>query len=455
MKTNETHVSRSVCDRLVRIGMAALLAAATAGAQAWDLPKDRGTIPDAQVEQILAGKDFPEITGFTKKLEYVDYTANGTVFTQVVMRLEPDKPLRRNGRKIVLVASEEGSSSANGFVVTDEDKEGIGVWLAKRGVTFIALTRVGRWNFFAPERSGTWESIPLDERMPVFSQHQKVYWSKDDYTFQPAGSTASSTGSEFVRFPKPGTRLHNEMVAMTPVAMIDGFEAGLRRVMTQPEREDSVLLFWGFSTGGALMWPLAERIRPDGYLNWGSSPPGVAYYYGSVVGGRWDWPYEKSSLRVRGRGKSDFEFYNKRADPQEKPARWERALREPRFKAVEDPIMFYNAGALAEQAMRLYMADFLPPQQKKVGFNKILTDIMAVSMPGPALKGLPVWDMNGTFDEVYPPPAMEAAQAMLKPYVGKHVLTRIEGLNHSIVNRQVRVIGPVWLRAIDSGFFDR
>ena len=90
-----------------------------------------------------------------------------------------------------------------------------------------------------------------------------------------------------------------------------------------------------------------------------------------------------------------------------------------------------------------------------MGFNKILTDIMAVSMPGPALKGLPVWDMNGTFDEVYSPQAMEAARDMLEPYVGKHVLTRIEGFNHSIANRQVRVIGPVWLRAIKNGFFDR
>jgi hypothetical protein len=63
--------------------------------------------------------------------------------------------------------------------------------------------------------------------------------------------------------------------------------------------------------------------------------------------------------------------------------------------------------------------------------------------------------MNGTFHEVYSPQAMEAARTMLKPYVGKHVLTRIEGLNHSIVNRQVLVIGPVWLRAIHEGFFDK
>jgi hypothetical protein len=438
----------------VATAVSVLSAFSMSNAFAWDLPADKGTIPETQVEEILAGKDFPETTGFSEKLEYVDFKANGVTFTQVVMRLDPDKPLLHNGRKVVLAATEEGSSSANGFIETDEGKEGIGVWLAKRGVTFIALNRVGRWNFFAPHRSGTWETIPLNDRMPIFSQYQKAYWSKDDYTMQPAGNTASSSGSEYVRFPKPGTELYNEMVAATPVAMVDGLEVGLRKVMTNQERKHSLLLYWGFSTGGALMWPLAERVRPDGFLNWGSSPPGVAYYYGAVVGGRWDWPYEKSALRIRGRGRADFEFYNKRADPGEKDARWQRDLKEPRFKAVEDAIMFYNAGALAEDAMRLYTAGFLPPEQKKAGFNKMLNDIMAVSMPGPALKGLPVWDMNGTFDEVYSPQAMEAARTMLEPYVGKHVLIRIEGFNHSIVNRQVRVIGPVWLRAIKEGYFD-
>lgn len=434
---------------------AGLLAMFVSTAMAWDLPADKGTLAQAQVEEILAGNDYPEVSTFKKKVEYVDYTANGMTFTQVVMRLEPAKPLMHKGRKVVVVATEEGSSSANGFIETDEGKESIGVWLAKRGITFIALTRVGRWNFFAPEKSGTWETIPLDDRMPIFSQHQKAYWPKDAYTTQPAGNTASSSGSEYVRFPKAGTQLYNEMVAATPVAMVDGLEAGLRHAMTEKERKQSMLLYWGFSTGGALMWPLAERVRPDGYLNWGSSPPGVAYYYGSVEGGRWDWPYEKSALRVRGRGRSDFEFYNKRANPEEKEARWERDLKEPRFKGVEDAIMFYNAGALSEIALRLYKADFVPPQVKAAGFNKILNDILATAMPGPALKGLPVWDMNGSFDEVYSPQAMEAARTMLDPYIGKHVLTRIEGFNHSIVNRQVRVIGPVWLRVIEQGYFDK
>jgi hypothetical protein len=424
-------------------------------ASAWELPPDKGVISEAQVEEILAGKDFPETTGFSRKLEYVDFTDNGMPFTQVVLRLDPAKPLLRNGKKIILVATEEGSSSLNGFVTTDEGKEGIGIWLAKRGVTFIALNRIGRWNFFAPDRSGTWETIPVNDRMPIFSQHQKSYWSSDEWISQPAGKTSSSSGSEFVRFAKPGTELYRELVAATPVVIVDGFEKGLRHVMSNEERQQSLLLYWGFSTGGAFMWPLAERIKPDGYLNWGSSPPGVAYFYGAALHGRWDWLYEKSALRVRGRGLADFEFYNRRAAPEEKPARWQRTLKEPRFKAAEDSAMFFNAGALAEEAMRLYMADFLPEKKRKLGFVKILDEIMDITKPGPALKGLPVWDMNGTYDEVYPPAWMEAARDLMAPYVGKHRLTRIAGLNHSIVNRQVRVIGPVWLKAINEGFFDR
>lgn len=424
-------------------------------AESWELTPDKGTIPAAQVEEILAGKDNPETSGFSRKLDYIDFMANGMPFTQVVLRLDPDKPMLRNGKKVILVATEEGSSSLNGFITTDEGKEGIGVWLAKRGVTFIALNRIGRWNFFAPDRSGTWETIPLNDRMPIFSQHQKSYWSSEDWVSQAAGNTSSSSGSEFVRFPKPGTELFRHIVAATPVVMVDGFEKGLRHVLSDKERRQALLLYWGFSTGGAFMWPLAERIKPDGFLNWGTSPPGVAYFYGATVGGRWDWPYEKSALRVRGRGLADFEFYNKRADAADKPERWQRNLKEPRFKAAEDSAMFFNAGALAEEAMRLYSADFLPEEKRKLGFVKILNEIMDVAKPGPALKGLPVWDMNGTFDEVYPPKWMEAARDMMAPYVGKHRLTRIEGLNHSISNRQVRVIGPVWLRAINEGFFDR
>lgn len=235
-----------------------ILTAGPSRVSAWELPPDSGTIPESQVEEILQGKDFPETTTYTSKLDYIDFTDNGAQFTQVVLRLEPAKLLRHNGKKVIVVATEEGSSSLNGFVTTDEGKEGIGVWLAKRGVTFIALNRVGRWNFFAPDRSGSWASIPLNDRMPIFSQHQKALWSTDDWVSQPAGKTSSSTGSEFVRYPKPGTELYRQLVTATPLVIVDGFEHGLRHVMSEDERKQALLLYWGFSTGGAFMWPLAD-----------------------------------------------------------------------------------------------------------------------------------------------------------------------------------------------------
>src|SRR6185312_13415537 len=96
----------------------AALAACLARASAWELPPDTGTIPESQVEEILQGKDFPETTTYTRKLDYVDFTDNGAQFTQVVLRLDPAKPLLHNGKKVILVATEEGSSSLNGFVTT-------------------------------------------------------------------------------------------------------------------------------------------------------------------------------------------------------------------------------------------------------------------------------------------------------------------------------------------------
>ncbi|WP_157766651.1 hypothetical protein [Caballeronia sordidicola] len=41
--------------------------------------------------------------------------------------------------------------------------------------------------------------------------------------------------------------------------------------------------------------------------------------------------------------------------------------------------------------------------------------MLATTMLGPALRGLLVWDMNGTFDEVYSIPVMQAAREMMTP----------------------------------------
>jgi predicted esterase len=104
--------------------------------------------------------------------------------------------------------------------------------------------------------------------------------------------------------------------------------------------------------------------------------------------------------------------------------------------------------------MRLYLADFLPAEQRKAGYNKLVNDLIAAAEPGPALKGLPVWVMNGTLDEVLPPKLIDEMYQALGPHLGKYRIARIEDFHHSIESRQSIVIGKIWLRVIDEGFFD-
>lgn len=114
-----------IASRILLSAVSALAITLSLGAvaQAWELAPDKGTISEAQVEEILSGKDNPETTGFSRKLDYVDFSANGMPFTQVFLRLDPEKPMLRNGKKVILVATDEGSSSLNGFITTDEGKE--------------------------------------------------------------------------------------------------------------------------------------------------------------------------------------------------------------------------------------------------------------------------------------------------------------------------------------------
>ena len=114
-------------------------------AGAWELPPDNGTMGKETIAAILAGNDYPETSGYRQSIDFIDFTAYGQKFTQTVVTLTPDRPLIRNGRKIVIVGGEPGSEYAMDFVVTVEGKEGAAVWLAKRGITFVAPTRVGRW----------------------------------------------------------------------------------------------------------------------------------------------------------------------------------------------------------------------------------------------------------------------------------------------------------------------
>src|SRR6266852_2250712 len=155
--------------------------ATLAGAQDFPLPADRVTLGREAVAGLLARDDYPAVGGFTKRVEMIDFSAFGQEFTQVVVILTPDKPRLHRGRKLVVVGGEPGSEYAGDFLETPEGKEGLGVWLARRGVTFVALTRVGRWNFLAPDGSGSWADVPVETRMPIFNRKQKAHWTSADY----------------------------------------------------------------------------------------------------------------------------------------------------------------------------------------------------------------------------------------------------------------------------------
>jgi hypothetical protein len=153
----------------------AAFAVAAVPAYAWEIPPDNGTMGRAATAEILEKNDYPETSAYKQSIDFIDFAANGQRFTQVLVTLTPDKPRMRNGKKLVVAGGEPGSEYALDFVTTVEGKEGPAVWLAKRGFTFVALTRVGRWNFLAPNHDGSWETVPIGKRMPIFSRDQKTY----------------------------------------------------------------------------------------------------------------------------------------------------------------------------------------------------------------------------------------------------------------------------------------
>lgn len=232
-------------------------------ASSWEIPADRGTMTKETITAILGANDYPETSTYTQRIEFIDFSANGQQFTQVVIVLTPDKPRLRHGKKLVVVGAEPGSEYGMDFVSTVEHKDGPAIWLAKRGVTFVALTRVGRWNFFAPSGDGSWEAVPMDRRMPIFSGAQETHWPPSDYEVKRSGLTgATSTSvSANYRFPKRGTALEKQMLAATPRVFIEGYRLALEQSI--PDRRGSIVFFWGMSTGGAILY-LELGVEPVG-----------------------------------------------------------------------------------------------------------------------------------------------------------------------------------------------
>src|SRR5438105_1645788 len=250
------------------------------------LPADRATLSRDAVAALLARDEYPATSGYTQRVESIDFTSFGQEFTQVVVILTPDKPRLHRGRKLVVVGGEPGSEYAGDFLATPEGKEGPGVWLARRGVTFVALTRVGRWNFLAPDGSGSWEGVPVESRMPIFNRGQKAHWTSADYEVKASGLQGATGGDSAVyRLPKPGTQLYREMLAATPITYLTGYRLAVEHAVPPAERRDAFVLYWGMSTGGAFLYPLAKWLPPDGYLGWATSSTGLAYAYRRAKGG--------------------------------------------------------------------------------------------------------------------------------------------------------------------------
>lgn len=422
----------------------------------WQLPEDKGVVEPDTIVAILNNNDYPETTTYRQAVAYIDFESYGQQYTQVVVTLTPNKPRRVHGRKLVVVGAEPGSEYAMDFLETPEGKEGPGVWLAKRGVTFIALTRVGRWNFFAKDGSGSWQDIPLETRMPIFNRRQKAPWTADDFVLKSGtGKPATSGDSDVYRFPKPGTVLYNQMLAAHGATYLTGYRKAIEHALPPGERDKSFLLYWGMSTGGAFLYPLAKQIKPDGYLGWGTSSAGLAYVYRKAKQGDFSTPYTPTAFRLRERGLDDFTYYTKELDPDTRLRWWRGALRGPRFKSGEDAPMQFNVGALTEIAMRLWLSDFLPAEYRRNGLGQFVQDIIEPSFPPAALKDIAVLEMNGTLDEAIPPKTVDAHREVMEPYARKYRVARVRDFRHYLFTQDsIKVVGSLWLRFIESGYFD-
>ena len=439
----------------MRAFVACVLVLLSVPAAPWDLPPDNATIGTQAVREILAGNEYPVTSTYTQRTEFIDFTFNGRTFTQVVVILTPNTPRVHRGRRLVVVGAEPGSEYGMDFISTVERQEGPGVWLAKRGITFVALTRIGRWNFLAPSGDGSWEHVPLGERMPLFTRAQKAHWPSTDYEARRSGATqvTAASVSTVYRFPKKGTELEKDMLAATPRAFVEGYRLALEKAI--PNRAGSFILFWGMSTGGAVLYPLAKHYMPDGYLGWGTSSTGLAHVNNTTLAGNFTNVYDRIALRVRERGLDDFVFYTKTIDPATRARWWKAALRSPRFKSTEDAMMYLGAGALTEHGLRLWQSGLLPDSTRASGLAAFMQSMHETSYPPAELRKVAILDLNGTEDETLPPSTVDTNRTVMEPYAKRFRVGRIEGLHHYLFTQEsIKVVGTVWLRYIESGLFD-
>jgi hypothetical protein len=297
--------------------------------------------------------------------------------------------------------------------------------------------------------------VPIGRRMPMFSRSQTTHWPETEYDVRQTGAsgvTAASVSAVY-RLPKKGTELEKQMLAATPRVFVEGYRLALEKAIA--DRAGSFVLFWGMSTGGASLYPLAKYYIPDGYLGWGTSSTGLAHANNTTLAGNFTNVYDRIALRVRERGLDDFEFYSKTVDPETRARWWQASLRSPRFKSTEDAAMYFAAGALTEHAMRLWQSDLVPAADRAAGFAAFMHGMFETSFPPQELKTVAILDLNGTEDETLPPKTVDTNRTVMEPYAKKFRVGRIEGLHHYLFTQDsIKVVGTAWLRYIDSGFFD-
>jgi hypothetical protein len=428
----------------------------SAHAAPWELPTDGATLGLDAVREIVASPAYAETSTFQQKVEFIDFSSHGQTFTQVVVTLVPDRPRLHRGRKLVVVGAEPGSEWAGDFLQTPEGGEGPGVWLARRGVTFVALTRVGRWNFLSRDGSGSWADIPIDQRMPIFRRDQAAAWTPADYEVKRSAQREATSGDSSVyRMPRPASPLYRQMLAATPLTYLKGYRLAIERAVPAAERTGSMVLFWGMSTGGAFLYPLARLYPPDGYLGWGTSSTGLAYAYRKARQGDFSTPYTPTALRLRERGFDDFSYYTRELDDATRQRWWQAALREPRFKSGEDASMQFNVASLSEVALRLWLSDFLPAEERRPGLAQFMRDMIEPSFPPEQLKQVAILDINGTKDEAIGPKIVDAHREVMEPYARRYRVARVEGMQHYLYRQEsIKVVGHLWLHFIESGYFD-
>lgn len=415
-----------------------------------------GTVLDAGVlsEAIARSRGGADVA-FTQEVQFFDFEANGKLFTQVALILRPGRPLTVDGRRVVFVTSEGGSDNGRAFIEDNTGRPGLGPWLACRGVTFIQLCRIGRWNLLTDDPLGSWGDVPLGGRMPVFNRRQQRHWSADDYRTIGAEGVSSPTGSEACRIPREGSELEAYMLALLPSAVIAGFELAIRSLVPADERTDVLLLYYGFSTGGAFLWPLAKQLPPDGIAGYGMSNFPIAYHASRAAKGNYAWLYDRSVTRLRERGAKDFEFFNRGVGEAERAEQWQRASKAPRFKSYEDTFMFFNVAALAETISRLWNAPFLPDDVRKRGFAALMQENLDLCFPSEALRAVRVLDFYGTRDEILTPDVARNVEATVGRYCGMYRMAFLDGYHHSVSADHAEAFGSLWLDAIRSGYYHR